>query len=128
MRTLQDALTNLEKPEGYYAQLKDSRWVELARSKRREQPWCNSCRSNEKALTVHHANYRTGAKAWEYSHQELVCLCWDCHKLIEEAIKKLRSTAARCNASNIARISLALDAAIKSQGEFKVMIKLSEML
>lgn len=72
-------------PEGHQAyndQLKDPRWsafrnfVLVVRKMR-----CEKCGSKE-ALQVHHPQYITGRKAWEYTCNEVQVLCRECHKKI----------------------------------------------
>lgn len=66
----------------YYEQLQHPLW----REKREEvlklhSHRCLTCEATEDDtyLHVHHRFYRRGAKAWEYSTSELVCLCERCH-------------------------------------------------
>ncbi len=47
---------------------------------------CSSCRDDESQLHVHHGQYFTGRKLWEYADDELHVLCGACH---EEAHKRL---------------------------------------
>lgn len=65
----------------YAEQLKHPKWQKrrleiLDRAKFR----CESCEDSETTLHVHHKRYRKGAMAWEYSDQELIALCEDCHE------------------------------------------------
>lgn len=41
---------------------------------------CTCCHADDKTLNVHHKRYRPGAAPWEYSDDELVTLCEDCHE------------------------------------------------
>ena len=47
---------------------------------------CESCKSKEKTLTVHHVHYSRLKRAWEYEAKELMCLCEDCHETWERSI------------------------------------------
>lgn len=40
------------------------------------------CQSTEEMLHVHHLDYKTGAKPWEYEDDWLITLCHSCHKKI----------------------------------------------
>ena len=64
----------------YEEQLKDSRWLifreKVFKARGRK---CEHCGSTI-YLQVHHPKYRTGRKAWEYSTDEVVVLCRECHK------------------------------------------------
>lgn len=64
----------------YSEQLKDPRWFAF-----REKVFkvrgrkCEHCGSTV-WLQVHHPKYKYGRKAWEYSTDEVVVLCRECHK------------------------------------------------
>lgn len=64
----------------YSEQLKDSRWLafreKVFRVRGRK---CEHCGSTV-YLQVHHPRYINGRKAWEYSTNEVVVLCRECHK------------------------------------------------
>lgn len=46
----------------------------------RDEFRCTKCLADDKTLNVHHKLYRKGAAPWEYSDEELVTLCEDCHQ------------------------------------------------
>ena len=82
-RRIEERIENA--PEGHQAyndQLKDPRWsafrnfVFVVRKMR-----CEKCGSKE-ALQIHHPQYITGRKAWEYTCNEVQVLCRECHKKI----------------------------------------------
>lgn len=41
---------------------------------------CSLCGDTEETLQVHHRVYYSGRMAWEYTGNELVCLCVYCHE------------------------------------------------
>lgn len=41
---------------------------------------CQECGDEEKQLHVHHRQYFKGRMVWEYSDDELICLCGPCHE------------------------------------------------
>jgi len=52
---------------------------------------CQECEAEDTTLHVHHPFYKTGAMIWDYSVEELKCLCEVCHKnehALDEKIKK----------------------------------------
>lgn len=66
----------------YKGQISDERWkafrtfVLKVRGER-----CEACGATH-CLQVHHLQYRNNAMAWEYTCNEVVVLCKDCHKKI----------------------------------------------
>ena len=66
----------------YSAQLKDKRWyafrefVFVVRGNR-----CEKCGSKEN-IQVHHLLYKKGRLAWEYTVNDVMVVCGDCHKKI----------------------------------------------
>lgn len=51
---------------------------------------CQGCYDKETTLHVHHKQYFSGRMAWEYSDDELIVLCEDCHKEAHKSIDDLR--------------------------------------
>lgn len=45
---------------------------------------CSKCGDDQETLQVHHRVYCSGRKVWEYSDDELVCLCVYCHEEIHD--------------------------------------------
>lgn len=41
---------------------------------------CESCGTKEVTLNIHHKRYVKGRMYWDYTREELACLCEDCHK------------------------------------------------
>ena len=48
----------------------------------RDKFQCRSCEDDSKTLHVHHLYYDYKLKPWEYSDDDLVTLCEDCHDII----------------------------------------------
>lgn len=67
----------------YSSQLRDPRWqrkrLEVFKAACFE---CQSCGEKEKELHAHHTIYRKGNNPWEYENSEILCICCDCHDLI----------------------------------------------
>lgn len=74
--------------ETYDKQLNDPRWksfrrfIFVARGRR-----CEMCGST-KVLQIHHPRYIHGRRAWEYTCNEVVVLCNECHKAVHGIKKK----------------------------------------
>lgn len=64
----------------YDLQLQDNRWYKFREKilniRGRKCEMCGS----EKNLQVHHIKYINGLYAWEYSQDEVIVLCRNCHK------------------------------------------------
>lgn len=70
----------MTRKEEYALELKDPRWIALRDEKlRRGLHQCEEC-GKETGLHVHHKEYRSGAKAWEYSLDDLQVLCATHHE------------------------------------------------
>lgn len=50
---------------------------------------CTDCGCKDKTLHVHHKRYVKGRSAWEYTANELVVLCEDCHTASHEVKEAL---------------------------------------
>lgn len=57
---------------------------------------CQNCGAKEDTLNVHHPVYRRGAMIWEYTKEELECLCQTCHKDAHALDEKLKKALAVC--------------------------------
>jgi hypothetical protein len=70
----------------YSEQLKHPNWqrrrLEVMSAARFE---CANCGDKESMLHVHHKRYIKGRLAWEYSDDELMCLCEGCHGVEHDA-------------------------------------------
>jgi len=65
----------------YKQMLKDPRWQKKRLEVFERAGWkCESCGDGTTELHVHHVEYKKGAKPWEYSMNDLQCLCKHCHK------------------------------------------------
>lgn len=69
----------------YKEQIKDPRW-----QKRRleifqkDEFTCKLCGNSQKTLHVHHIEYLSNHKIWEYDDKHLITLCEDCHSYVHE--------------------------------------------
>ncbi len=71
----------------YLEKLKDPRWQRKRLEIMQKYDFsCQRCQSKEKTLEIHYGYYRSGNKPWEYSSDELFCLCDDCHELFHTAL------------------------------------------
>lgn len=87
----------------YSELLRDPRW-QRARLKRLDAAgWkCESCRSGETTLNVHHKRYVRGRAPWEYEDAELTVLCEPCHDKEHVAIENRTALLARLPAPTLA--------------------------
>jgi hypothetical protein len=66
---------------GYWAKLKDPRWQKKRLEVMEYNDFaCEHCGDAESTLNVHHKAYKKKADPWEYSIDELACLCETCHE------------------------------------------------
>lgn len=64
----------------YAELLRDPRWQKKRLEVLEGAGWmCSACLADDKELHVHHVRYRWNVKPWEYSDEELRCLCKTCH-------------------------------------------------
>ena len=64
----------------YQKKLLDPRWQRRRLEVLSLAEWeCSDCGASEKTLHVHHPRYIKGREPWEYTDDELVVLCEDCH-------------------------------------------------
>jgi 5-methylcytosine-specific restriction endonuclease McrA len=69
----------------YQSLLADPRWQRRRLEVLERAGWrCTRCHNENKQLHVHHRQYIYGRMPWEYSDDELVVLCDDCHGLEHE--------------------------------------------
>lgn len=74
----------------YWEKLRDPRWQKRSAEIKERDGWkCSHCGDKENMLAVHHKFYRRGAEPWEYEDCELITLCDNCHKGLEEDLKKI---------------------------------------
>lgn len=68
--------------ERYRQLLQDPRWQQRRLEVLQKADWrCSRCRSQKANLQVHHKHYVAGLKPWDYTDEQLVVLCGDCHEL-----------------------------------------------
>lgn len=66
----------------YAEKLKDPRWQKKRLEVLERDGWfCQQCGNNKTTLHVHHRVYRHKNDPWEYSNDELITLCEECHEL-----------------------------------------------
>lgn len=71
-----------KKKLSYQEQLKDERWLKKRKEVLDTKGYiCCNCGARF-GLQVHHIKYEKGKMAWEYSLDDLVVLCEECHKKI----------------------------------------------
>lgn len=64
----------------YFDQLKNPKWQKKRLEMLEAANWeCTECGSKDGTLHVHHKQYIKGRMAWEYSNDELMVVCEDCH-------------------------------------------------
>lgn len=51
---------------------------------------CEFCGSSTKTLNVHHKVYIKGHKPWEYTNEQLECLCEECHERTHRLREELK--------------------------------------
>lgn len=61
---------------------------------------CKVCKAKDQELHVHHPVYKRGAMIWEYTKEELECLCFKCHKDAHEIDEKIKKALATCRDKN----------------------------
>jgi len=66
-------------------------------------PRCLSCQATDKMLTVHHVQYKRGKRAWEYENEDLLCLCNDCHEMVENDVLPLLRGLVKCGPAKLVR-------------------------
>ena len=70
----------------YEDQLKDARWLAFRTFiKKVRGEKCEICGSTRN-LQVHHTHYNKNCKAWEYTCNEVIVVCKDCHQKIHKKI------------------------------------------
>lgn len=77
---------------------RDSRWQRKRLEVMERDGWkCRSCGKGKDdgiLLNVHHINYVSGAKPWEYPDTELVTWCDECHGRIHNDMQELNQVIA----------------------------------
>jgi len=71
--------------KSYSDLLKDPRWQKKRLEiMKRDKFKCKLCGDEGTTLQVHHKEYISGNKPWEYGNQLLVTLCEHCHMEVED--------------------------------------------
>jgi len=64
----------------YSEKLKDPRWQKKRLEILERDDWtCRWCFDSESTLHIHHVKYKKGSNPWEYSNDDLITICEDCH-------------------------------------------------
>lgn len=70
----------------YSEKLKDPRWQKKRLEVLEIYNWaCYTCTRKDKTLHVHHLRYNKGCDPWEYSTDDLMALCKDCHFVVSKS-------------------------------------------
>lgn len=68
----------------YSEQLKHPKWQKKRLSILERDQWCcQLCSDTESNLQVHHKEYISGRKPWEYEDSNFQTLCKHCHSVVE---------------------------------------------
>ena len=60
--------------------LRHPKWQKKRLEIMKRDSWsCSACHAEDQPLNVHHRRYIRGRKPWEYSEQDLITLCDQCH-------------------------------------------------
>lgn len=74
----------------YRDDLRDPRWqrrrLEILQ---RDEFSCRFCGDDRNELHVHHKRYVAGRKPWEYSDDDLMTLCAECHSKLTECTQRM---------------------------------------
>ncbi len=80
----------------YGQKLLDPRWQRLRLEILNRDEWqCQACGDFESTLHVHHIEYKFGRDPWDYSPEELISYCADCHSAAEQTRADLRTKVSR---------------------------------
>lgn len=85
------AISSILKTGDYASKMTDPRWIEFTKGvRRRKGNHCASCRRGNVPTSVHHPFYDGDREPWEYSDEEVVVLCWPCHKTLHLELQRFR--------------------------------------
>lgn len=80
----------MKKKQAYSELLLDNRWLKKRKEIiARDSFKCTKCKCKN-ILQVHHKRYVSGKKPWQYSNNDLITLCINCHKE-EHLINKIKT-------------------------------------
>lgn len=86
MKSIQDIFGS----NSYKTQLQSDQWKAFTKDVRSSRNFCECCRQSGLELQVHHLFYDFNRKLWEYSQEDVIVLCSDCHDQIHEQLKQFR--------------------------------------
>lgn len=125
---ISQVLQNIAAPDSYGAQLDDERWKAMARNIRhKSENVCSSCKQRGKKLHVHHITYEPGKKAWEYSEENFVCFCEECHGVAHKASKYFNALISRQNTGHSCALLYQCDKLIQAHGITWLLRRLVEL-
>lgn len=77
----------------YSEKLKSPKWQKIRlKILERDQFTCMSCFDKESTLHVHHKHYIFGNEIWDYTEDNFITLCENCHKEVTEIKKSIKLT------------------------------------
>lgn len=81
----------------YSELLRDPRWQKRRLEVLSAANWmCSACFETTLELHVHHVRYKWNRAPWEYSNEELRCLCKSCHQTETDALALLKDELMLC--------------------------------
>lgn len=91
----------------FWDQYKHPEWQKKRLESLEKAEWCcQKCYSSENELHVHHRRYIKGRKVWEYSTNELIVLCEQCHKETHEVQDELKELMASLHPEAIRDVNM----------------------
>lgn len=79
----------------YAEKLKDPRWQRLRLEVfQRDDFACTQCGATDKPLHCHHIHYVWGREPWDYSIDDLLTVCADCHERLTDDAKGFKAVLA----------------------------------
>lgn len=85
--------------------LRDPRWQKRRLEiMSRAEFHCEQCDDGGTTLNVHHKLYRKGAMPWDYTDDELACICENCHKTEHQARESLNRALAEMHITQIEQV------------------------
>lgn len=92
----------MNKKQIYSELLLDTRWLKKRKEIiARDSFKCRKCKSKN-SLHVHHKKYFSGRNPWQYSNNDLITLCRNCHE--EEHLVNKIKTYTKNNKTKVSRI------------------------
>lgn len=75
----------------------------------RDKYTCQCCGEKEKMLNVHHKEYISGKKVWEYENDNFITLCENCHERRHTLIKRITKHLHNITDNNLESIDFILE-------------------